>query len=96
MAQFASHEEFYATFNGLLERLTTAGQTDAVACLREGLSWVNGLTDGWAQLLEAVEQVWRASRGWAAEDRADLARLRRTLRRRVWGPGPRSWCWPWP
>ena len=65
-AHFASSEELFDAVRALAARLDSAGEVRAAADLRNGLAAVNGLTDGWAELLEALERL----RGGTLDPRA--------------------------
>ena len=83
-AQFASNEELYEAVRALAADLDSAGEVRAAAELREGLAAVNGLTDGWALLLAAVERVDGVPLAPGAREALDLVRteLRGVVRRR--------------
>jgi hypothetical protein len=57
MPDFTSNEEFFATFRDLVERIEKQGHAEAARELRDGFACLNGLTDGWALLMEAMERV---------------------------------------
>lgn len=57
---YDSAEALLADIRVLTTALDQAGEHDAAACLREGLAACNGLTDGWAALLDKVDQAARA------------------------------------
>jgi hypothetical protein len=57
MKSYASNEEFFHEIKSLIEQLALAGQDAAAQELRQGLSSLNGLTDGWALLMESMENV---------------------------------------
>ena len=75
--RFQSHEEFFAFVEHLLERLERTGHADAVIELREGLSTLNGLTDGWASFLETIDRVQLTSaKSFATDQQRDLRTIR--------------------
>jgi hypothetical protein len=83
-APFASNEELYEAVRALASQLASAGDARAASGLREGLAAVNGLTDGWALLLEAVEDADGAALAPGAREALALLRteVRRVVRRR--------------
>jgi len=56
---YSSNEEFFRDLKLFIEQLDMAGYNTAAQELRTGLSSLNGLTDGWALLLESMEHVAR-------------------------------------
>jgi len=54
---FASPDEYFDEVRTLVADLAHSGHAAAAADLREGFGCLNGLTDGWALFLEAVEAV---------------------------------------
>jgi hypothetical protein len=77
MASFRSNEDYFQAIVDFAARLDTAGHSEAAAELRDGLGAINGLTDGWALLLESIERVkaTHASR-LTAEERETLETMR--------------------
>lgn len=57
MPAFRSNEEFFHAVEDLTAKLEARRHVDAAAELRGGLGCLNGLTDGWALFLEAIERV---------------------------------------
>ncbi|PHS62110.1 MAG: hypothetical protein COB09_15460 [Thalassobium sp.] len=55
--EFRSNTELFDAVNSLKSELAASGMTDASSCLEKGMSGLNGLTDGWAYLLEHLESV---------------------------------------
>jgi hypothetical protein len=54
--RFNSNQEFFDTLSGLIGELRRANAVAATE-LERGLRCVNGLTDGWALLLEYIQKV---------------------------------------
>lgn len=54
---FASAEAFLQSVRALANALEAEGYAEAAAEIRAGLSCMNGLTDGWAQLGKALDSV---------------------------------------
>lgn len=77
MAPFQSSEEFLAAVKALMTRLRTAGHEDAVAELKQGFKYMNGMADGWALLLSSIDTV-QAKFGprFAPEEREALLAIR--------------------
>ncbi len=55
--QFKSTTELLAEIEILQNELASSGHKEANALVKEGLAGVNGLTDGWAYLLENLNQA---------------------------------------
>lgn len=54
---FKSNEELFQATHELIVSLDERGHIIEAEILREGLISLNGLTDGWALLLDAVREV---------------------------------------
>ncbi len=78
MRQFHSTEEFLATLRGLMDRIEKQGNTAAAQELRSGFACLNGLTDGWALLVESMERTVAAHRH--AIGKAEMQELRDLLK----------------
>lgn len=79
---FASADEYFAEVRALIADLGHSGRGGAAAELREGFGCLNGLTDGWALFLEAVEAVaGRYGPDLSAEQRSRLEAVRRVAAR---------------
>jgi hypothetical protein len=78
MKTYASNTEFFQDFESLVRRIDESGQTDAADCLRNGYASLNGLTDGWALLLESIVATISKSKGDLESD--DLRELERMLK----------------
>ena len=57
MTGFRSNEELFQAVRDLVAQLDVAGHHQAAARLKDGFGCLNGLTDGWALFLEAIEAV---------------------------------------
>lgn len=84
MKQFSSYEECFAAVTTMIARLEALGLHGAADEMRSGYGCLNGLTDGWALFLEAIERVWeREKAGLSPADRKALKTLRAEVRRIV-------------
>jgi hypothetical protein len=54
---FRSNEELFQAVRDLIATLEAGGHPQAAARLRDGFGCLNGLTDGWALFLEAIDAV---------------------------------------
>lgn len=74
---FQSTEEFLHAVKDLMTRLKATGHDDAIAELKQGFKHMNGMADGWAFLLSALDTV-QAKYGprFAHEDREAFAGIR--------------------
>ncbi len=57
--EFQSSLELIEYINQLKSKLIESDNTQASKVIEEGLMALNGLTDGWAMLLESIEVVQR-------------------------------------
>jgi hypothetical protein len=57
--EFQSNMELLDTIEALQMSLVSSNNEQANAFLAEGMSSLNGLTDGWAQLLESIDLVYK-------------------------------------
>jgi hypothetical protein len=80
MAQFASNEDFFQFVRDSIMHLHTSGRSLAASRLSGGFRLVNGLTDGWADFLEAVQSVQAEfAHVLSSEEREALERIRAAL-----------------
>jgi len=84
MRSFQSSAEFFAFVEALMDTLRGGGHAQAAGDLLEGYRCINGLTDGWADFLEAVEMVQaeQAAR-LEPDDRTDLETIRAVAHKAV-------------
>jgi len=88
MTEYASNEEFFDALRGLIRRAEEQGNASAARELREGMSCLNGLTDGWAMLLQSIDKSIREDTGrLGPAEMTELKAMRRSLRNFV-SPGP--------
>jgi len=78
MSNFTSNEEFFAALRALIDRLEKQGNTAAAQELRSGFARLNGLTDGWALLMESIERTIATNRGTIGK--ADMLELHDMLK----------------
>jgi len=52
---YKSNEEFLKAYQDLVQRIEDNGQLEVAQRLRKGLSYLNGLTDGWALLMDTID-----------------------------------------
>jgi hypothetical protein len=65
---FRDTDEILAAIRGLIADLGRTGHPEAATGLVDGLACLNGLTDGWALLLEAIGRVRAADSGRFSPD----------------------------
>jgi hypothetical protein len=63
MVSFGSNEEFFQAVDELAAKLELNGCQRAAVALRDGLGCLNGLTDGWALLLESIDGILATKSG---------------------------------
>ena len=61
MRDFKSNEEFFLALRDLIERIEKRGNAAAAQELRDGFSCLNGLTNGWALLMESIARTIAAN-----------------------------------
>jgi hypothetical protein len=82
---FDSNEEFFQAVRDLAAELESQGSHSAAGELAAGLSYLNGLTDGWALLLESLEGVQRDYSSLLTVQQADaLAAMVRAAHKAVY------------
>jgi hypothetical protein len=77
MAPFDSREEFLQAVRELMTRLRASGHEDAIAQLKKGFKYMNGMADGWALLMSSIDTV-QANFGprFTPEEREALVAIR--------------------
>ena len=85
MRSFESSADYFAFVEAFMDRLRAEGHEEAADDLHEGYRCINGLTDGWAQYLDAVTMV-QAEQGatLGADERADLEAIRAAAHKAVY------------
>jgi len=78
MREFTSNEEFFAALRDLTDRIEEKGNVAAAHGLRTGYACLNGLTDGWALLMESMKRTIEANRRKIGEP--ELSELRDMLK----------------
>jgi hypothetical protein len=82
---FKSNERYFKAVADLAARLDSVGDAAAAQIIRDGMACINGLTDGWAQFLDAIESVERRFGGrLGAADREELRAIREAAHRAVY------------
>ena len=85
MPSFQSNEEYFRAVKDLVARLELGGHRQAADELGDGYRCLNGLTDGWALFLEAVERVQATwSDGFGGEDQQALEAIRAAAHKAVY------------
>jgi hypothetical protein len=85
MRSFESNADYLAFVEAFMARLRAEGHLQAADELLDGYRCINGLTDGWALYLEAVEGVQaRTATRLSAADRADLEIIRAAAHKAVY------------
>jgi hypothetical protein len=69
MKDFATHDEYLKELTGLIDRWCAARKLRPLSRLLPGYMSLTGLTDGWADLLDALK--YTRSLGYEAFDAAD-------------------------
>ncbi len=81
---YATNDEFFEDLQGLIRRLEQGGNQAAAEELRAGFACLNGLTDGWATLMDSMKQALsRWGTTMTDQDRDALNGMLKTVRRIV-------------
>ncbi len=78
MSNFTSNDEFFQALRDLIQRIENQGNVAAAQELREGFACLNGLTDGWALLMESMDRVITGS--WGSIEADDMSELKVMLK----------------
>jgi hypothetical protein len=81
---FTSNEALFDAVRGLIKQMKAAGQVRAAEELEDGMSCLNGLTDGWGLFLESIDKARKMSGGLAASQKATLEDIRAAVDRIVY------------
>ncbi len=85
MKTYASNEAYFEELAGLVGRMEQSGHTEAAMQVRHGISCVNGLTDGWAMLMDALEAtVTRHGQNLPQDQLSDLESAFEAARKAVY------------
>jgi hypothetical protein len=57
MKEYDSNDDFFRAYRELVQRIEISGNNRAAEELQEVFPCLNGLTDGWALLMESIEKV---------------------------------------
>jgi len=77
MTQFANTDEFFQFVRDSIMRLHRSGHSLVALRLSDGFRLINGLTDGWADFLDAVQKIQAEfAQTLPAEEREALERIR--------------------
>ncbi|TAN40461.1 MAG: hypothetical protein EPN25_07580 [Nitrospirae bacterium] len=77
MRDYRSNDEFFQALRELMQRIEEQGNIQAARELRDGFSCLNGLTDGWALLMESIDRVISGTHGRI--EAGDMAELKDML-----------------
>lgn len=83
---FESSQQLLEAVVDLMIRLEASGHSQAAAEIRAGYRCLDGLTDGWALLLESIEKVetTQAPR-WPRAEQETLKLIRKAVHKAVYG-----------
>lgn len=57
MKEYQSNEEFFSAVKDLASKLENTGHKEAASELLKGIRMLNGLTDGWADFMNALDEI---------------------------------------
>jgi hypothetical protein len=78
MRDYKSNDEFFQAFRDLIDRVEKQGNAGAAQQLSEGFSCLNGLTDGWALLMESIDKT--ISENQSKIEASDMSELKDMLK----------------
>ena len=55
--EYSSNKEYFEDIEDFQKELLECGNNHAAKEIQEGLSCINGLTDGWAVFMESLEKI---------------------------------------
>jgi len=85
MTRYESSEDFFHAFEMLVRKIDNSGQRTAANRLSKGFSCLNGLTDGWALLLDSIEKTVSQDQGKIQpEDMIELKGMLKVVREAVY------------
>ncbi len=85
MKKYKSNNEFFDALRHLIHRIEGQGNIAAAQKLQEGFSCLNGLTDGWALLMESIDNTISENHGKIEpRDMAELQQMLKAVRRAVY------------
>ena len=85
MRDYKSNDKFFQALRNLIHRVEQQGNIGAAQQLREGLSCLNGLTDGWALLMESIGKTISENKGKIeANDMSELKDMLKVVRKVVY------------
>ncbi len=85
MRNYKSNDEFFQALLDLIQRVEKQGNVAAARQLREGFSCLNGLTDGWALLMESIDKTISENKGKIeAMDMSELKDMLKVVRKVVY------------
>ena len=80
MTPFANNDELFDAFRNTADRIEKDGNQNAADELRNGFSGLNGLTDGWAMLMESIQKVLQTGGNISEGNRTDLTTILQTVK----------------
>ena len=85
MREYKSNDELFQAFSDLINRVEKQGNIAAARQLREGLSCLNGLTDGWALLMDSIDRTISENQGNIQKsDMSELKDMLKVVRKAVY------------
>ena len=85
MKDFKSNAELFAVLRDLIDRIEKKGNVMAARELRAGFSCLNGLTDGWALLMESIDRTIVGNRGKIErEEMSELHHMLKAVKKAVY------------
>ncbi len=82
--EFQSNTDLFEAIEELQKALASSGNEEAGELITEGMSCLNGLTDGWALLLESLNTVeTKYGTSFSKQQSAELNRIQSTVHKVV-------------
>lgn len=89
---FKSNEELFRATRDLIDSLKRGGHDYEATVLKNGLASLNGLTDGWALLLDAVREVEsKAASVFSDSEKEALSKIHDAVYQAVYRRTRKAW-----
>ena len=95
MGLFKSNEALFHATNEIVASLYQSGHRSEAEILKNGIASLNGLTDGWALFLDAVQEVERKSDAFTDSEKKTIAEIHDAVYEAVYRRKRKAWWKFW-
>ncbi len=82
---FKTNTELFEAIENLQQELSSSGREEVSSLISEGMSGLNGLTDGWAYLLEHLDSAkLKYGSSFTSQQNAKLSKIQKVVHRAVY------------